>query len=332
MLESQDDMQVVGEAEDGAQAIAMARDHLPDVLSLDVNMPGFSGLEVLKLVLSERICPVVMVSSLTQENADTTLEALSIGAFDCVAKPSASRLVSIDSIKSDYLAKVRAASQSLCPTSNTKASPPLSSPKARLERSANHPQAIFIGISTGGPTTIQSVLQGLAGASDATIYLVQHMPVNFTASFARRLEIKCGLEVREAQEGMEAEGGVCYVAQGGLHMIPQKAPNGRIRLHCSEEPEEPFMPSANRTLSAVTKLYGPDNTVGVIMTGIGNDGVDALLDLKLKGGYTIAESEESCVAYGMPKAAYEANAACDVLPKEEVAEAILNHLAKEAVS
>lgn len=338
MLESDPNIEVISEAHDGREAIEKARNHQPDVVTLDINMPRVNGLEALQAILADRACPIIMVSSLTQKSADATLEALTLGAFDCVAKPTASSIASLDTIRDDLVAKVKAAvrvdpalfSQKDSIASRQQA-PCISLPNYDRSTSSS-PKAIVIAISTGGPTSIQAVLPKFSRDIDATIYLVQHLPVNFTASYARRLDTRCTIQVCEASSGMTTRSGTCYVGQGGYHLVPARTNDDEIVIQCVDTPKETFMPSASITIKSVMEAYGPENTIGVIMTGIGRDGVDSLLELKQRGGYTIAEREDSCVVYGMPKAAFEAGAACDVLPKQEIASAILKRLKKVTAS
>ncbi len=339
MLESDPQIDVVSLASDGEDAVHKVRHHRPDVVTLDVNMPVQDGISALKTILSENLCPAIMVSSLTERSADVTLEALSIGAFDCVAKPNASRINSLYTVGEDLIRKVRAAvihgraNSHRARPSGYHSSQRIGSSSPVVPTSyanAEKPQAIAIGISTGGPTSIQSVIPLLPPDLDATIYLVQHMPVNFTASFSRRLDTRCSIQVVEASNGEIAANGVCYVGKGGTQLIPTRQTDGSIRIQCEEKPETMFMPSVDLMFRAVAQAYGAENTIGVLMTGIGHDGAAALLELRQAGGYTIAESEETSVVFGMPRSAIERGAACAVLPKHEIAEAILKHLNVEA--
>ncbi len=338
MLESDSDIDVVSLAKDGKDALEKIRRHRPDVVTLDVSMPVLDGISALKTILSERLCPAIMVSSLTERSAEVTLEALSLGAFDCIAKPNASRINSLYTVGEDLIRKVRAAvthsrlkrSFDLHREAENLQSGALHFPQRhRLDLDSSPQKAIAIGISTGGPTTIQSVLPFLPSSIHATVYLVQHMPVNFTASFSRRLGTKCSIPVVEATDETKAQIGTCYVGQGGTHLIPTRLFDGSICIHCPTTPETMFMPSVDCMFRAVTEAYGAENTIGVLMTGIGHDGAEALHELKLAGGYTIAESEESSVVFGMPRSAIERGAVCEVLPKHKIAQAILRHLNTE---
>lgn len=339
MLESDPQIDVVSLASDGHDAIDKVRHHRPDVVTLDVNMPVQDGISALKTILSENLCPAIMVSSLTERSAEVTLEALSIGAFDCVAKPNASRINSLYTVGEDLIRKVRAAAihgranshrvrQNGFHYSHRMGSGVPSVPATYPNTKGPH--AIAIGISTGGPTSIQSVIPLLPPDLNATVFLVQHMPVSFTASFSRRLDTRCSIQVMEATDGEIAATGKCYVGQGGTQLIPHRQADGSIRIRCEKEPETMFMPSVDLMFRAVTQAYGAKNTTGVLMTGIGHDGAAALLELRQAGGYTIAESEETSVVYGMPRSAIERGAACTVLPKHEIAGAILKHLNVEA--
>lgn len=341
MLESDPHIEVVALAQDGVDAIDKARSLQPDIITLDVSMPRENGISALKTIVSEKICPVIMVSSLTRKSAETTLEALSIGAFDCIAKPNGSSINSLDTIQDDLIQKVRAAVANekrqrlkshldIIP-SHTQRTSFRTPSHPLLANRATPRKAIAIGISTGGPTSIQSVIPLLPPDLDAAVFLVQHMPINFTNSFARRLNCKCAVTVEEATHDQYVEAGTCYVGQGGTHLVPVRLSSSRVKITCPNEPHTAFMPSVDEMLRAVTKAFGAENTIGVLMTGIGHDGAEALLELKLAGGYTIAESEETAVVYGMPRSAIERGAACDILPKHLIAEAVVHNLAKESV-
>jgi two-component system chemotaxis response regulator CheB len=191
----------------------------------------------------------------------------------------------------------------------------------RLKQGASF-KAIAIGISTGGPATIMEVFPQLPRDINAAVFLVQHMPVTFTNAFARRLNDACDLKVVEVELGMEVQPGYCYVARGDAHLTLYRKLTGHVFTRMPTTPPTLFVPSVNVMMESVLAVYGRD-TIGVLMTGIGDDGADQMVRIKEAGGYTIAESEESCVVYGMPREVIERGAACEIKPSWDIARSIL---------
>ena len=325
-------MEVVGIARDGEDAVAKARDLRPDVVTMDINMPKLDGITALQLILDEKICPVVMVSSLTQRGAMTTFECLELGAFDFVAKPDGTVSSNLGSVATELVSKLRAAAAAgvLQRVSRNRARR-LSSrdrvdvPVARWQNTG--PIAVAIGISTGGPATLTEVLPLLPADLPASVFLVQHMPASFLSAFAHRLNEHCALNVMEARAGMTVEKGVCYVAPGGLHLCPHRKSNGDIIIRTPAQPQTLFIPSVNVMMQAVLEAYGP-RTVGVLMTGIGDDGADQMVAIRKAGGLTIAESEQTAVVFGMPREAIERGGADVIAPHFEVAQNIVQAVGK----
>jgi two-component system chemotaxis response regulator CheB len=319
------DLDLVGLARDGDDAIAKARELRPDVISMDINMPKLDGISALQQILQEKICPVVMVSSLTQQGAVTTFECLELGAFDFVGKPDGTVSAHMRGVAEELVAKLKAAA-SRGIVSRSQRSRPVrqpNPPKAeRPARQNTRPTAVAIGISTGGPATLQEVLPQLPPDLSASVFLVQHMPPSFMASFARRLNDNCAMRVVEAAFGMLVEPGVCYVAPGGRHLCVDRKMTGEIVIRTPTTPATMFMPSVNVMMESVLKVYG-SGTIGVLMTGIGDDGADQMVAIKQAGGHTIAESEQTAVVFGMPREAIERGGACVVAPSHQVPEEIL---------
>lgn len=343
MLESDPDIEVISTANDGVEAVELAREYKPDVITLDINMPRQDGLSALQEIIYEKICPAIMVSSLTKKSAVSTYEALALGAFDCIAKPNgSSETSSFESVRFDLITKVKAAvhSKNAAPSINSisdilGAHSPSRIDQARdTELEGLNPQAtkaVVIGISTGGPTSILQVLPLLPADLDAAVFLVQHMPVNFTSSFTNRLASKSQIQVVEATARQPIRSGFCYVAQGGRHMVPYLRSDGTLTMRCPSQPQSLFIPSVGVTMNAVAKSFGAQNTVAVMMTGIGSDGADAMVELKAQGSHTIAESEETAVVFGMPRAAIERGGTCEVLPNNRIAEAITEQLSNISI-
>ena len=318
LLESDRNIEVVGIARDGEDGVLKARDLRPDVITMDINMPVMDGLSALCYVVEEEICPVIMLSSLTQEGASTTFEAMELGAFDFVPKPGGTVSLDIEYIRDDLLRKVYAAAGlETKPLEGDDVTPKITSKVPKTSPDIGF-KAVCIGISTGGPKTIFDVLPKLPADINAAIFLVQHMPPGFTETFARRLNSNCAITVKESAAGDEIEPGTCYLVKGGYHLSLYKKHSGLITARLNKRPKHTFMPSVDIVMMSVLETFGPD-TMGVIMTGMGSDGADAMVNVKRSGGYTIAESPESCVVHGMPKETVERGGASIVLPAGHVA-------------
>jgi len=296
-------------------------------------MPKLDGITALQVIVEENICPVVMLSSLTHKGAVTTFECLELGAFDYVGKPDGTVSSDLGSVARELILKLKAAAGvgTLQRTGKqrrelrqeivrTKPAPAAPNP-AGLKQGAVF-KAIAIGISTGGPATIMEVLPQLPRDICGAVFLVQHMPVSFTNTFARRLNDACDLKVVEVESGMEVQPGYCYVARGDSHLTLYRKLTGQVFIRMPTTPQTLFVPSVNVMMESVLAVYGRD-TIGVLMTGIGDDGADQMMRIKEASGYTIAESEESCVVYGMPREVIERGGACEVRPSWEIARAIL---------
>ncbi len=315
------DLDLVGLARDGEDAVSKARELRPDVVSMDINMPKLDGITALQMILQERICPVVMVSSLTQQGTATTFECLELGAFDFVAKPDGTVSSNLGVVGQELVSKLRAAaSRGILDRQqrNRERRKPYQPPSKIAFETVTHPKAVAIGISTGGPATLQEVLPQIPADVPASIFLVQHMPPAFIASFAKRLDEHCALKVVEGRSGMPVEPSVCYVAPGGMHLCLHRKMTGEVIIRTPAIPETLFVPSVGVMMASVLNIYGKD-TIGVLMTGIGDDGADQMVAIKQAGGHTIAESEQTAVVYGMPREAIERGGACVVAPSHEVA-------------
>jgi len=318
-------MELVGLARDGEDAVAKARELRPDVISMDINMPKLDGISALQIVLQEKICPVVMVSSLTQRGTTTTFECLELGAFDFVGKPDGTVSSKMGSVGEELISKLRAAAARGIATGrrqHQEQRKPYQAPGKVPFPDVHRRRAIAIGISTGGPATLQEVLPMVPADIPASIFLVQHMPPAFLASFAKRLDDNCALKVVEGRSGMAVEPSVCYVAPGGMHLCLHRKPSGEVVIRTPTTPATLFMPAVSVMMDSVLRIYGAD-TIGVLMTGIGDDGADQMVAIKQAGGFTIAESEETAVVYGMPREAIERGGACSIAPSYEVTGEIL---------
>jgi len=331
IIEEDPELELLDTARDGEDVVLKARELRPDVVSMDINMPKLDGISALQILVSEEICPVVMLSSLTQKGVATTFEALELGAFDYVAKPEGT-VSDLETVARELCSKLKAAAAG---GTLGRLHRKVRTRQVRREAAPQPDKAFYvdptprfdtkavaIGISTGGPSTILDVLPLLPASLNAVVFLVQHMPGSFTSPFARRLDEACALKVLEATAGLEVLPGHCYVARGDFHMIVHRNSSGKVLLRTPTTPETLFRPSVNVMMESVLKAFGR-HTIGVLMTGIGDDGADQMVQIKAAGGYTIAESEESAVVFGMPREAIERGGADEVRPSWEVAKAIL---------
>mgnify|MGYP000044182410 CR=1 FL=1 len=329
MLESDPDIKVVGTARNGLEGLDLVKSLKPDVVTLDIEMPVMDGLTALKKIMAESPTPVIMVSSLTTEGAEATLKALELGAVDFIPKELSYVNINITKIKEDLISKVKeiAKQKKLKERLNRLKS---ISQFARPERTYS-PQnqipaigykAIAIGISTGGPLSLQKILPLLSEKIQIPVFIVQHMPPKFTKSLADRLNSMSKLNVKEAENGEKIENGTVYIAPGGYHMTVKKNGSAVSLINISEEPSYTLhRPSVDVMMNSVINVYGK-YTLGVIMTGMGKDGFEAIKNLKSLGGYAIAQDEPTCVVYGMPKAIVDAGFADNVLPLEKIPEII----------
>jgi two-component system chemotaxis response regulator CheB len=328
ILSSDPEIEVVDTARDGEDAVKKALELEPDVITMDINMPGMDGLTALQYIVEKEICPVIMVSSLTQEGALITFEALELGAFDYVAKPGGTISLNIKKISEELIEKVKIAGREGV----------LSKIKKRLRKPVEYrkdivkaekqfipagevKKAVAIGISTGGPKTLMEIIPELPADLDAAVFIVQHMPPNFTASFARRLDQYSQIPIKEAEAGDIVNNSSGYLGKGGYHLLLKQS-NNNIMIRLSTKPEMLFVPSVNVMMEAVLEVFGK-NTVGVLLTGMGDDGADAMVKIRKAGGITIAESEETAIVFGMPREAIERGGADIVVPSYRVAEEIV---------
>ncbi|MGD8897317.1 MAG: chemotaxis response regulator protein-glutamate methylesterase [Acidobacteriota bacterium] len=315
MLGEAPDIEVVGTAADGEEGLAMARDLRPDVVTLDIKMPRLGGLETLERLMAERPVPVLLLSSLTQEGAEVTLRALELGAMDFVDKSSVEPMTML-SLTEELVTKVRAlgsARVKVRPRGPARAAGPAEGAGAEL---------VVIAASTGGPSALQTLFSALPAGLHAAVLVVQHIPRGFTHSLAERLDARSAIPVREAADGDLVEPGRVLVAPAGIHTRLRRR-GGRVRVILDEEPREALhRPSADVLMASAAAIFGP-RAVGVVLTGMGSDGTEGLRAIREAGGHTLAESEESCVIFGMPKAAAAAGVVSRTVPIDRMAEEIL---------
>ncbi|MEA3282047.1 MAG: chemotaxis response regulator protein-glutamate methylesterase [Euryarchaeota archaeon] len=318
MLVSDSHIDVIATAKDGTDAVAQARLHHPDVITLDVEMPRMDGLEALKAIMKENPTPVVMLSALTQEGADATLEALHHGAVDFVPKPSGSLSLDIDKVKDLLISKIKAASLA---KPERHLAPRLHRARASFRRVTGK-HVIAIGTSTGGPRALSELLPQFPGDIPAGILIVQHMPPWFTKSLAERLDRSCAIRVKEAEVGDKIEDGQALIAPGDYHMVVKRAENGERVVDLNQDPPvHAVRPAADIMLQSVAASYG-SRTLGVILTGMGSDGACGMEAIKEHGGKTIVSDEETSLIFGMPKAAIDLGCVDRIAPLHKIPEEI----------
>lgn len=318
MLEGDSSIQVVGTAMDGNFGLKKIDELKPQVITLDLEMPGMGGLDMLKEIMVRHRIPVIVVSSHSTQGASVTLKALSLGAFDFVAKPS-DVSTRMQETAGDLIAKIKAAAHSrgiqIAPLVEI---PSLRRKKAPATDKRQPTKIVAIGISTGGPQSLQYVLAGLPAEFPGSIVVVQHMPEGFTEMFARRLDECSALSVKEAQSGDLLLAGRVLICPGSRHLKVKRLPLGDIAVLSDDPRVNGHRPSADVLFKSVAEEFG-NRAVGVIMTGMGDDGARGLGQLKAAGAMTIAQSEQSCVVYGMPKAAIERGYAMRIVDLEAMA-------------
>lgn len=308
--------QVVGSARDGVEALELIPKFNPDVVTLDVEMPRLDGLSTLREIMSTHPRPTIMVSSLTTEGARETVQALTWGAVDFVAKPSSK--ANIDAIMDDLVTKIqRAAKAKVYPISaQRRQEKPVENTAPRKTRHyTKTDKVVVIGASTGGPRALSTVVPQIPGDLPATYLIIQHMPVGFTRSLAERLNNISNIEIREAAPGDSLEVGRALLAPGGFHMVLDQ--NNCISLN-QNPPVHGVRPAIDVTMISVAQKFGA-STIGVVLTGMGTDGTNGAALIHSSGGYVIAEDESTCVVWGMPRSVQEAGVADVIAPLHEVA-------------
>ncbi|OQY06909.1 MAG: chemotaxis response regulator protein-glutamate methylesterase [Fusobacteriia bacterium 4572_132] len=327
LVESDIRFEVIEVARDGEDAVNKVRELNPDVVTMDINMPKMDGLTALQIIIDEKICPVIVVSSLSQEGAVTTFEALELGAFECIGKPGGTVSKNIDKVKKELLESLYSASQTgkrktTLKTLSTSKNKIKHMSKIKPKKYNGKFKAIALGISTGGPKVIYDVLPFLPKNLNAAVFIVQHMPPNFTASYAERLNKNCEMNVVEAKDKMVIKSGTVYIGKGGKHLKLRERMDGEIVIRLSSVPKEFFVPSVNVMMEAVSKIY-KERTIGVLMTGMGKDGANSMEIIKENGGATIAESEETAIVFGMPNEAIKRGVVDEILPSYQIAESLI---------
>ncbi len=321
MIESDTELQVVGQAQDGAQALEMAAALNPDVITLDIEMPKLDGIGVLRRLMEENPKPVIMVSSLSREGAEVTLQAFDLGAFECIPKQLSYASLDIIKIRGQLVEKIKAAAKFKPKRAKRPvrvARPTGDSPYRELPA----PEVVCIGTSTGGPGALREIIAALPGDLGVGVLVVQHMPPGFTGPLANRLNTLGQLRVFEAVNEQPIEPGQVLIAPAGFQMHAYKRSQSKYSVRISREPNDTLhIPSVDVTMLSVAETFGA-RSCGVILTGMGSDGSKGMRAIFEKGGITIGQDESSCVVYGMPKVCAEMNVLRRVVPLPQMGEEI----------
>ena len=324
ILERDPDIEVIGTAMDGAFALRKIAELHPDVVTLDLEMPRMDGIETLRSIMRSAPLPVIVFSTHSKEGAYSTFKALALGAIDFVAKPQDAAAGHLDPIAYQLVEKIKVAKRAGGPKSLPKVEAEAPAPQKNRSRLALPPnRTIAIGISTGGPNALQYLLSQIPGDFPGTIVIVQHMPEGFTDMFARRLDECCALEVQEAKSGDLLLAGRVLICPGNRHMMVRRMPRGEMVVLSDGPPINGHRPSVDVLFHSVAQEFAL-TAVGVLMTGMGDDCAEGLGAIKAAGGMTIAQSEDTCVVSGMPRAAILKGYANKVLPLESMAAFLVN--------
>jgi two-component system chemotaxis response regulator CheB len=333
-------------ARNGTEALEIVRSFDPQVVTLDVQMPGMDGLACLAQIMLESPRPVVMISALTEEGAEATLEAMELGAIDFVTKPGAAVSLEIDRLRPLLVEKVRGAAnarirRTLRLTERIRhqfrgagvhldaARPkPLSPAKGKAGQS---PGLVLVGTSTGGPAALDIMLPQLPSGFAWPVMIAQHMPASFTGPFARRLDRQCELQVVEVNRPMPLQAGTVYIGRGDADLIVAPRSTGMNAMSVPARRDYPWHPSVERMVSSALEQYDATRLVGVMMTGMGNDGADAMTRLRQLGGRTIAEAESTAIVWGMPGELVRNGGAEFVRPIDDVAVTLIELVGTDAV-
>ncbi|HEY0653578.1 MAG TPA: chemotaxis response regulator protein-glutamate methylesterase [Chryseosolibacter sp.] len=324
LLSTERDIEVIGTAGDPYIAVQKIQKEKPDVITLDVEMPRMDGITFLKKLMSQAPMPVVVISNKTVDGAEVALKALEAGAVDVMAKPNVADEVSFAESRIALADKIRSAFHSKKVKKHTEVTPATAKPQSIGKSNFSSSGVIAVGASTGGTEAIRVFLESLTPPMPP-ILIVQHMPEKFTAGFAKRLNELCALNVKEAEDLEPVLPGTVYIAPGNNHMTIANH-HGRTVIKISKgELVNRHRPSVNVLFNSVAEVKGK-NTIGVILTGMGDDGATGMLAIHERGGYTIAQDEQTSVVFGMPHKAINAGGVSRVLPLHEISRDVLERI------
>jgi two-component system, chemotaxis family, protein-glutamate methylesterase/glutaminase len=333
ILNSDDQLQVVGQAKDGREAVTLAESLKPDVITMDINMPHVDGLQATAQIMTTNPRPIVIVSSESREGAASTLKALELGAIEFVAKPSSGIDLDMQSVREDLLRKVRMSAKvrvvrtasrlasTLQAVGNSPAKPgprvaQRSQPTAPVDQRF---PIVVLGASTGGPATVMRLAPGFTRDFPAAVFLVQHMPATFTTQYAAQLAEFTSIRVKEAEPNESVQSGTLYICPGAQHL--RITPTGRIQLDATSGRINGYLPNIDVTMETAASYAGA-MTIGVVLTGMGNDGAAGAKAIQNAGGLVIAQDETTSVIFGMPAEAIKAANVEQILPLDDIYAAI----------
>ncbi len=338
IFNADDQLQVIGHAKDGREAVSLAETLKPDVITMDINMPHVDGLQATAQIMTTNPRPIVIVSSESREGAASTLKALELGAIEFVAKPSSGIDLDMQSVKEDLLRKVRMAAKvrvvrtasrlvssvqksngNGASTASPAPRPPASSQPVQSSGLDQRFPVVVLAASTGGPATVMRLAPGFTREFPAAVILVQHMPATFTTQYAAQLSEFTGIRVKEAEPNESLQPGTFYICPGGQHL--RVTPTGRIQLDGTSGRINGYLPNIDVTMESVA-AYAGAMSIGAILTGMGNDGTAGAKAIKAAGGLVLAQDEATCVIFGMPAEAIKANAVDQVLSIDDIYSAI----------
>jgi two-component system chemotaxis response regulator CheB len=331
LLNTDSAIEVVGEARDGLEAVKLVQELNPHVVTMDYNMPKMDGAKATEKILkSDGPHPAIIVlSAHTKDGIQKTFKSLNVGAVDFIAKPSGELSIDIEKVKGELLQKIKIASDAKVQISEKIQE---KSPKKKRGPIREYtPQVVVIGASTGGPPILEKILSGIPNKIDAAIFVVQHMPTNFTGDFAKFINKNVNIKVTVAKEGEVIKPGLCYIAPGGYHTVIEIQEENEVSeklFHLNKEPYvNGYRPSIDVLMKSCARKFGK-KTVGIILTGMGKDGIEGMRAINAAGGYTIAQSLDTAVIDSMPKAVVDAGIAHDILSPDNIIKKI-NELFKK---
>jgi two-component system chemotaxis response regulator CheB len=340
-FEAEGDFEIAA-ARDGRDALERIAEFDPDVVTLDINMPVMDGLTCLAHIMTDAPRPVVMVSSLTDKGALATFEALELGAVDYVAKPGGTVSLNLREVFPDIVAKVRAAAAARRRSAIDRVR--AGRERARLEaaevRRKPRPvgpvtagagaDLVMIGVSTGGPRTLEDVLAALPADFPAPLLVAQHMPARFTSVFAERLDAHCALAVSELAAATPLEPGCAYIARGDADVLVSRRAGRLVGLSAPLDARFTWHPSVARMVASAAAAVAPERLIAVMLTGMGDDGAAEMTELRRAGGRTVAEAEETAVIFGMPKELIDRDGATRVAPAPRIPAVLTDWIARPA--
>ncbi len=326
VVSSDPQLEVVGKAKNGEEAMAMLASLNPDVITMDINLPGRDGIEVLADIMRIKPTKVIMLSAYTRVGASATIRALELGAVDFIAKPSGEISLGLEKLKSEIIDKIKLAGNVNSEKYFSGFRSGQSVPGARATRTGVK-RLVIIGASMGGPKAVLSIMKDIPSDIDAAFIIVQHMPKGFTLSFAERISWEAGVKAKEAEEGDIITTGKVFVAPAGSHLVLRRD-NDQVKIKLRDDPLVNFVkPAIDITMASAAEIFGKD-IIGLVLTGMGKDGLEGARKIKEAGGKIFIQDEESSVVWGMPGAILKAGLSDGVWPLEQIAGMIVHNIKK----